>query len=386
MIDLKEKLKKIIEQETERKHFCVIGSNGMLEKSVELINKLFENYEKVNDLKQDFSNLPKQGELILLVAPTGAGKDSVVIRLNSKNLEKNYIELNIDMFRHYFPIFIPDSDELTDITFAKKTNEFSYEIYITIQEIILQEFPGTNVIITGTLRENDWIEESIKKYKQNKNTNYKVKILSLAVPENESEMSSIKRYISIVDDQLNNNPEFIPGTARYTSKKYHDETYERFPDNLLYFEKKFKETPGKLIDAIEVYRRSKIINDYEENTLVYSSERDNNKTAVMAVNELREKKAEYNIDEIEMLLDVTIKNSSYLISQDTYSEIILAFLRYVAKACEKNKNVLIKNKSVITKLLYTIDSTSKYLKIDQSLEEIISNLAESIGYTRNIIK
>ena len=220
MIDLKEKLKKIIEQETERKHFCVLGSNDMLEKSVELINKLFENYEKVNDLKQDFSNLPKQGELILLVAPTGAGKDSVVIRLNSKNLEKNYIELNIDMFRHYFPIFIPDSDELTDITFAKKTNEFSYEIYITIQEIILQEFPGTNVIITGTLRENDWIEESIKKYKQNKNTNYKVKILSLAVPENESEMSSIKRYISIVDDQLNNNPEFIPGTARYTSIFY----------------------------------------------------------------------------------------------------------------------------------------------------------------------
>ena len=45
----------------------------------------------------------------------------------------------------------------------------------------------------------------------------------------------------------------------------------------------------------------------------------------MAVNELREKIAEYNIDEIEMLLDVTIKNSGYLISQDTYSEIILAY-------------------------------------------------------------
>ena len=99
MIDLKEKIKNIILRERKSHNFTQLDLNS----SVELIQLILENYEICNNLKQDFSNLPKEGELILLMAPTGAGKDALAIELNVLSPNKNYIELNMDIFRHYFP-------------------------------------------------------------------------------------------------------------------------------------------------------------------------------------------------------------------------------------------------------------------------------------------
>ena len=141
----------------------------------------------------------KKAELIFVAAPTGAGKDTLVARLNYNNKEKKYIELNMDIFRHYFPIFIQDIKKINDKNFANITNEFSYEIYVTIQDILLQEFPGTNIIITGTLREIDWVEKALYKFKQDKKTDYEIKFACLAVPKKESAMSIIRRYLGIID-------------------------------------------------------------------------------------------------------------------------------------------------------------------------------------------
>lgn len=316
MIDLREKIKAIIKRETESKHFCELN----LDSSVELIQQIFENYEITNDLHQDFNNLPKKGELIILAAPTGAGKDGLVIRLNAQNPEKKYIELNMDMFRHYFPLFIKDKTLLTDKNFAKQTNEFSYEIFMTIQEIILNEFPGTNIIITGTLREIDWPQRIIENFKKIEHTDYNIKLASLAVPKKESALSVIKRYIEIIDDSTERS-EFQAGTERYTSLSYHDETYERFPEHLEYFENLFKSNPGKLIDSIEIYKRTQSNN---ENNLVYSSDRkeDKDKTAIDTIFELRKKDFEITTEQATYILQKVQKHSQYLKSQNTFNEVI----------------------------------------------------------------
>jgi len=319
MIDLRDKIKRIIDREKAKAHFSVLDDS-----SIEFIQQIFDNYEYTNDLKQDMENIPKYAELIFVAAPTGAGKDSLVRKLNIQNQEKKYIELNMDIFRHYFPKFIPDVTQLKDQTFAIQTNEFAYEIYITIQEILLTEFPGTNIIITGTLRETDWVEETFELFKSVKSlTKYLIKLVSLSVPQKESAFSVIKRYVDIVDSQINKS-DFQPGTARYTSLAYHDETFNKFPDNLKYFEEIYRKKPGQLIDIMEVYRRSEKIDDYEEDTLVYSSEQEKYKgtTAVEEVIKLRNMPVQFNDEDKLELLNKVKKNREYMQGQGIFSEIV----------------------------------------------------------------
>ena len=329
MIDLKEKVKKIVNSHKENGHFSVLGENAS-----RLIQQIFENYEKSNNLKQDFENIPKNAELIFVAAPTGAGKDNLVHRFKLQAKEKNYIELNMDIFRHYFSEFVPENEVLRDKTFALQTNQFSYEMYVTIQELLLTEFPGTNIIITGTLRETDWVEETFRKYRENPYTSYKITLACLAVPKRESAISVIGRYVMLVDSGMKSE-DFKPGTARYTDKSYHDETYEKFPENLKYFQnidyvvdengnKTLKPEGERLIDVMEVYRRNKVISDYSEDTLVYSSLREENESdsALEAVEKLRNMEVEVSHKEMGKLLKRVINNYSYFKSQGTVKEIV----------------------------------------------------------------
>jgi hypothetical protein len=321
MVDLREKIKQIIESEST---FTVLNAG-----SVELIQQIMNNYEVLLGLTQDLSNLPKQAELVFVAAPTGAGKDSLVIKLNRAYPEKKYIELNMDIFRHYFPEFIPDLNKLRDRTFAEQTNEFAYEMYITIQRLLLEQFPGTNIIITGTLRETDWVERTFERYKTDPNTKYTVKLVSLAVPKKESAISVLTRYVSIVDSQ-NNRSDYYPGTARYTTHDYHDETFEKFPASLEHFQDLFEN--GKMIDVMEVYRRSRTAEDYDEDTLVFSSENDDNKyknalEAVLALRQMESKKMEP--EEAIRLLEMIKKNYDYLKVQDTLREVVSDLARFL---------------------------------------------------------
>ena len=335
-MDLKEKIREIIEKERSSNHFSILDTN----KSVDLIAQIIKNYEDLGKIEAEDKNLEngekKKGELIFVAAPTGAGKDNLVAKLNYQNKDKNYIELNMDIFRYYFPFFIDKIGKLTDKTFAKETNEFSYEIFSTIQEVLFSEYPGTNIIITGTLREIDWVEEVFKKAKSDEKTDYNVKLACLAVPKKASSIAVIYRYLGIINvgkERL----EKYPGTARYTTMEYHDETYERFPKNFEYFERKFKENPGELIDCIEIYNRSKNVTDMKENSRVYSSDEDKDTTALEVVNELRNKDYKVDYESFSLLVSRIIKNKEYLKSQGTLKEVVrnLAVLLNYPKVVEK---------------------------------------------------
>ena len=336
MIDLKDKIREIINQELDSGRFFFF-----FETSVNLIEQIISNYEVTNNLSQDFSNLPKKADLIFVAAPTGAGKDSLVSRLNYANPDKNYIELNMDMFRHYFSKFIPDV-QLHDRTFAEQTSEFSYEMYYVIQEILLTEFPGTNIIITGTLWKTDWVEETFKKYKANENTDYKITLASLAVPEKDSAFSILKRYVSIVDNGIigkDNNgniiysEDFLPGSARYTNLDYHNATFDKFPENLKYFQDMFQR--GELIDCMEVYKRSAKESDFSENTLVYSSENPEqaNISALDVIMQLRNSDSQITQDDIFSLFEVLTddKNQAYFKGQKVIEEIIFDLAEILGK-------------------------------------------------------
>lgn len=336
MVDLRDKIREIIKQETDNGYFSVLNDS-----SVDLLQQILNNYEITHGLHQDFDNLPKQADLIFVAAPTGAGKDTLVIRLNKANPNKNYIELNMDMFRQYFSKFIPNV-KLQDKTFADQTSEFSYEMYYVIQEILLSEFPGTNIIITGTLWKTDWVEETFKKYKENQNTNYQITLASLAVPEKDSAFSILKRYVSIVDHgiigkdengAIQYSPNFSPGSARYTDLDYHNSTFERFPKNLEYFQDMFQR--GELVDKMEVYRRSKLEEDFSENTLMYSSENSEqaDTTALEMVIKLRNSDSQITQDDIFTLFELLTneKNKAYFKSQNVIEEIIFDLAEILGK-------------------------------------------------------
>lgn len=319
MIDLNNKIKELIEEETKKGRFSVLNTTN----NVKLIEQIINNYKKTNDIGKENENNDtiKNAELIFVAAPTGAGKDSLVARICHQNPEKHFIELNMDIFRHYFPLFVDKIGELKDKNFAEVTNEFSYEIYYTIQEILLQEFPGTNIIITGTLRDVDWVEKTFERFKADEKTNYTVKISCLAVPKKESAISVIHRYLGIVDSQKDK-LESYPGTARFTSMKYHNETFEKFPNNFTYFQNKFYEEPGRLIDSIDVHKRGKNDYDLDENTLVFSTDNSNDKTPIDIIMELREKPYKTKYEDAILIMNRIRENKDYLKSQDTLKEVI----------------------------------------------------------------
>ena len=317
-----------------------------------MIQQLISNYEVINGIERqtvDSTKDKKKAELVLVMAPTGAGKDTLVAKLNYQNPEKKYIELNMDIFRHYFPIFIKDTKKIRDKNFAVLTNEFSYEIYATIQEILLTEYPGTNIIITGTLRQTDWIEDVIKKFKSDSRTDYTVRLVGLVVSKKESAISTIQRYLGIVDTQNQDDLK----ASRYTSLTYHDETYEKYPDNFSYFENMYQSM--KLIDSIEVYTRSKDINDLSEDTRVYSSE-DNSesKTALDVIMELREKEYKIGLSEFDDITKKIIKNKNHLKEQGVLTEIIrnLAIILDYPKILDKLDKIKEKNNSDLPNIHY----------------------------------
>ena len=160
------------------------------------------------------------------------------------------------------------------------------------------------------------------------------------MPKKESAISIIQRYIGIIDTQLERLSRY-PGTARYTTMKYHDETFERFPKNFEYFQKKFIDNPGELIDDIEVYTRSKDLRDLSEETRIYSSEKDTERTALDAINELRNNDYKVSYEIFSLIASRIIKNKEYLKSQGTLREIVkdLAVILNYPKVVEKLEKI-----------------------------------------------
>lgn len=277
----------------------------------------------VTQIASNFKLCPisnENSEMIFVAAPTGAGKDTLVRKLTSQNPDKNYTVLNMDMFRHYYKNIDKKIDEINDKDFANKTNEISYEIYYLIEELILKYYPGTNVILTGTMKDISWIESILKKYK---NSRYNVNLSVLTVPYQESAFSIFERYLNIVETQLNSKNK-DDSIIRYTDLEYHDKTFLNFAKNLNYFENICKYESGKLVDSVSVYRRDKSIHDLSEDTLIFSSSSPSSfkeKNATDTANSILNSANIISAERFSKLLELVERNSDYLKKQGLYNEI-----------------------------------------------------------------
>ena len=323
---IKKEIKRIIEEEMSRSEddkFKFLDSNN--EEHLNLIFQILNSERFTGSInpehfREDGQIGPRQkAELIFIAAPTGAGKDTLVMKITHDNPDKKYVVLNMDMFRTYYPIFLDRIKEqwpegLNDKDFARQTNGFSYEIYYTIQRILLDNFPGTNVIITGTIRETDWVEKTFRDFKSNPYTQYTNKMFALAVPKNVCAYSANYRYVELTE--INEE-----GTSRFVDMDYYNDTIQNFITNLKYFEGMLA---TGVIDVIRVYKRSRNQYDFKEDTLLYESsllQRKNEMVAarvasrIMNVNEDLEMK-------IKVLLDRVESKKEYFVRQGVYDELI----------------------------------------------------------------
>ena len=319
MLDIKEILKNELRRKKEEGAFVILNE----ENSLALLHSIFQEF--IDSGKINIGT-KKPGEVIFLEAPTGSGKDNIFLQIVKENPEKNYIELNMDMFRKYYYLFMPNKEEISDLDYVKLTNQFTYEIFIILQEVLLKYFPGTNIVISGSLRETDWNEKLMRIYKQN---GYKVKLTTVTVSRKEGHYSIIKRYVEMVD-RKRSNPNFKKGTARYTSFEYFDETYEKFIENFTYFMNLYYASPGKLIDTIEVYRRNNSLIDFKDDNLMYSTDTNKDKTPLEVINELRD--INYILDEREIGYIFTLigKNREYFEEQGTLKDLLFTLVYLIS--------------------------------------------------------
>ena len=278
---------------------------------IDLIAQIASNF-KLNP------NSNSNKEMLFVAAPTGAGKDTLVRKLTSHNPDKNYVVLNMDMFRHYYTDINKQVENISDKDFALKTNEISYEIYYLIEELILNYYPGTNVILTGTMKDTPWIESIFRKYK---NYKYDISLSVLAVPYQESAFSIFERYLNVVETQLHSKtPDH--SIIRYTDLTYHDETFENFQKSLEHFENIMKASPEELVNSISVYKRDKSVHDLSEDTLIFSSKNHSLENSATSVTKsVLNSKNEISAERFNTLLTLVANNKDYLQEQGLFKEI-----------------------------------------------------------------
>lgn len=313
MINLEElttKVKSIIESERATNP----DIQYLLPEHAGLIAQIVSNYNLTPS-----SSEKQSADMIFLGAPTGAGKDTLVRKLMLDNPDKDFVILNMDMFRHYHEQLSTEHDTISDKQFARKTNQTSYELYYIIQETILREFPGTNVIVTGTMKDLSWVKDIVKRYKNDPKTNYDISLVTLAVPTNESAFSIYERYLSMVDTRENDD-----SPLRYTDLSYHNETIRDFINNVRFFEDNMHKNPkNRYFNSIKVYRRHKDMLDLSEDTLIYDSNvPDPTKCATSHIHDIMNSNTPIDGARASYLLDMIKRNSDYLKSQGLYKEIL----------------------------------------------------------------
>lgn len=280
-----------------------------------LIAQIISNY----NLKSETIETTPNAKMIFLGAPTGAGKDTLVRKLIADNKNENFVILNMDMFRHYHSEITGSNEYILDKNYAKVTNQTSYELYYIIQELILREFPGTSVIVTGTMRDLNWVKNIVNRYKTDTKTKYDVSLITLAVPIKESAISIFERYLRLVDQRDINSS--VP--LRYTDLEYHNDTVLKFTENIRLIEDDFHQnTSNRYFDSIKVYRRNKNIFDISEDTLIYDSQKpDLEKCAHIHISSIMNSNSYITRERIANLLDIIKKNCDYLKKQELLNSI-----------------------------------------------------------------
>ncbi len=253
------KLKEIIEYELKVNKDIKYTDESNAKLLAQIISNLGLKKAKETDDK------PK-AKMIYLGAPTGAGKDILVRKLRALEPSNKYVVLNMDIFRYYHNEITGEPEAILDKEYAQKTNQSSYEMYYLIQEAILKEYPGTNIIVTGTLKDIEWVKSILKRYKDDPNTAYEVEIDALAVEKNESAFSIFERYLNLVDAR-----DSSVRSLRFTDIGYHNATTKDFIKNVKILED-YNQKKNSLIDGIKVFCRNRDIFDMKEETILYDSE------------------------------------------------------------------------------------------------------------------
>lgn len=311
--DLTLKVKEIIESEKSINH----NIRYLNASHAKLISQIVTNY---NLSETQNSPIPPQAQMIFLGGPTGAGKDIFVKKILTDNPDKSFVVLNMDVFRHYHNIIAADNKVLSDKYFASTTNPTSYELYYIIQEIILRLFHGTNVIVTGTMRDLSWVKEIVNRYKNTPKTHYQTYLYTLAVPITESAFSIFERYLNMVNNRGN-----AEEPLRYTDLNYYADTASKFLSTVSFFEDDYHKNPhSRLFDSIRVYRRNTNIYDSSENTLLFDSETSpEDASATSCISKIMHSKLPISSERMNKLLNIIDKNSDYLKSQGLYESILV---------------------------------------------------------------
>lgn len=282
-----------------------------------IIAQIISNYKLSDSNKNGQDKM--QADMLFVGAPTGAGKDTLVRKIMLDNDSKKFVVLNMDMFRYYYYEISQNQNRILDKDFAITTNQISYELYYIIQEIILREFSGTNIIITGTIKDLEWVKQIVSRYKNDIQTEYNTSLITLAVPERESAISIYERYLNLVDSRDDTN-----SPLRYTELKYHTDTIKDFISNVQYFEENLKNNDERnLFDSIRVYRRSTDMFDLSEDTIIYDSEKTNgSESAISVINSIMHNNREIDRKRVNLILDIVNRNKGYLKSQGLYEKIL----------------------------------------------------------------
>ena len=312
---LTSKLKEIIEYErSTNKDIIYID-----ESNAKLLSQIITN---MGLKKEKISSNKAKAKMIYLGAPTGAGKDILVRKLRTLEPDRKYIVLNMDIFRYYHSEITGEPDTILDKDYAKKTNQSSYEMYYLIQETILKEYPGTNIIVTGTLKDIEWVKSILRRYRNDSNTDYEIEMNSLAVEKNESAFSIFERYLNLVDARDNS-----VRSLRFTDLGYHDATTKDFIKNIETMEENLNGNEGeKLIDGIRVFCRNIDIFDMNEDTIMYDSKRpgDYGDSCIPIISSKMNAFATIDSKRIERLISILRRNRKYLIKQGLYEDILNA--------------------------------------------------------------
>ena len=287
-----------------------------------LIAQIISNYNLQNNKNIN----PENPIMIFLGAPTGAGKDILVRKIMSENKEKSFVVLNMDIFRYYHNEISKNHEYISDKNFAKTTNQTSYELYYIIQKIILEKYQNTNVIVTGTIRDLNWVKNIIKTYKDNNLSHYQISLVTLAVPIVESAFSIYERYLTLVSARGNSN-----SPLRYTELEYHNDTVKEFIQNIKFFEDDLATNPETgLINSIKVYCRNKDIANVNENNLIFDSTNSfNSGKASDIIERIMLSNADISSARINNLSNIILNNKQYLEKQELYETIILELKKII---------------------------------------------------------
>ena len=278
MNNLIEKIKDLIEYERQNnpdiQHVNTSHAN--------LIAQIIGNYKLSQTPKTD--SIPS-AKMIYLAAPTGAGKDTLARKIMADNKSANFVVLNMDMFRHYHQEITGENEPILDKDYASVTNQSSYELYYLVQELLLREFPGTNIIVTGTMRDLDWVREIAERYSFEKRSKYSTTLVTLAV------------------------------------------------------ESEFKQDPeNSLFDSIQVYRRSQNILDLSEDTIIYNSDnKEPNKSALSCVHKVMHSLYVISPKRTSGLLEIAKANKDYLKSQGLFKSILVDLKQIISKEDDKSE-------------------------------------------------